>query len=869
MDMFRYRKSDRFKTALIPLLLAAFILSMPPLAAQDSPFEEIVVNFDVPKLVNADISAQYDGQTLYLPLLEIFRLLEANSTHDQDARQIQGYICSPKDVFVVDVKQGTVKSLGLEFLLPQDGYLYNGYELYLRIDLLERYFKLTMQFDFSKLQVRLALNQDFPAYQKLKRKLAQQRLLAKKEESKEVYSVPFHREYLKGGVADWMISTNPLGNRRTHYFSLGLGGMLMGGDVTVSGTGDTRDGVDPKQLRYKWHYFVDDNHYLTQAELGEVFTGGMFSRRLDGLLLTNKPQVRRKYFQTIQLSGFLAEGWEVELYIDNRLTDYAYTDRTGEYNFNVDIYYGASSITMKMYGPNGEIKTEELDVKVPYNLIPKGEVEYATAIGKTDGQMESGIFGQANCFYGITSRLTAGVNVDIPVKADRSAMLGEEVSRPQFGGEVAFQPLANMTMTGFYAPGYAMQGGFSYTQPTVFNVNSQVTRYEPDPIRNPLNQIHNVNVAVSTPVRLWGRYLGLRCNLTHDRYPTSSHLGAHYGFSTSLSYFYANYIGRYKVSQYAEADRSIKTISSQLIIGARKTWLVRPQCRIDYDHTRNELVKYSILLTRQLFRTGQLSLSFERNEIAKSNLYMVTFNLFTGFADFNSRLVASSDQMAMTEAQHGSIRFNQESGNVTFSRRSGVGQCSAVLQPFVDGNFNNVYDDGEEQIPGLRAKIQGASSQPMGKDKSYYYDRLQPYDEYLVEIDQYSLDNPLLKPVHEGYRVHLNPNMVSVIPVPVVVVSEMSGLVERQSDVGRIGMGGIKVHVVNLVTGANSEITTFNNGEFYYLGLIPGKYRARVLQEQLDAYGCVSQPEMIDFEVKAVEDGSVVENINFLLIPRP
>ena len=868
MDMFHSLEIKPRRSALPLLLLSAMVWLTSPAVPQNDHFEEIIVNFDVPKLVNTDISAQYDGQTVYLPLLEIFRLLEANARHDQSAKQIRGYIYSQKDAFDIDVEQGFVKSLGTEFLLPQEGYVYDGYELYIRIDLMERFFNLAMQFDFSKLLVRLPLNKDFPAYQKLKRKLAQEKLLTKKEEIREVYSLPFHREYLNGGVADWMISTNPLGNRRTHYFSLGLGGMLLGGDITLSGNGDTRNGFDSRQVRYKWHYYVDNNRYLTQAEVGEVFTGGIFSRRLDGLLVTNRPQVRRKYFQTIQLSGNLDEGWEVELYVDQRLTDFCHTGQTGEYNFNVDIYYGASSITLKMYGPNGEFKTEELDVKVPYNLIPKGEVEYAAAIGQADGQMERGVFSQARCFYGITTRLTAGINADFPVKVDHPVTIGEEKSRPLVAVELALQPLTNMTVTGFYAPDYAMQGGFNIMHPSVVSVNGQATLYASNSILNPLEQVHNISFAVSSPLRLWGRNFGLRCNLTHDRYPNSSHLAAHYGFSTTLSYLYVNYIGRYKLSQYTEADRALKTITSQLIIGSRKTWLVRPQFRIDYDHGRNVLVKYGIFLTKQIFKTGQVSFSYERNEIAKSNLYMVTLNIFSSFADFNSRVVASSDQVAMTESQRGSIRFNQDAGDIYFNRRNGIGQCSAVLHPYVDDNFNNVYDNGEQQIPGLRAKIQGAGSRPMGKDKAYYYERLQPYDEYVVEIDEYSLDNPLLRPVHEGYRVHLNPNMVTVIDVPVVVVSEMSGMVQRQSELGRTGMGGIKIQVSDLTTGSKNEISTFNNGEFYYLGLIPGKYRARVLQKQLDVYGYISEPEMIDFEVKAVEGGSVIENINFLLIPR-
>lgn len=866
MDMFSGR--NVLPAGVLVFLMAA---TAGPLASQEGPqeirFEEIVVNFDVPRLVNSDIFAQYDGAAIYLPLLDIFRLLEVNCAHDRDTRRISGYLYSKSDTYELDFIRGVVHSFGEESQLPRDGYMYDGHECYLRIDLMERFFNMPMQFDFSRLQVRLPLNPDFPAYQKLKRRLEQEKLLAGREEAHEVYSLAFRREYLMGGVADWTLSTNPLGNRRTHYYSLGLGAMLLGGDITVSGNGDTRTGIDSRQLRYKWHYYVDNNSYLTQVELGDVFIGGHFSRRLDGLMVTNRPQVRRKYFQTIDLSGYLGEGWEVELYVDHRLVDFTKTDHAGEYHFNLDIFYGASSITVKMYGPNGELRVEEKDIKIPYNLIPRGELEYAATVGQADGSMEKGLFAQAGCFYGITTGLTAGISADLPLKVDLPPSAAGE-SRPLVGGEMAFQPLTNLTMNGFIAPDYALQGGVSFTRPSVFNIYSGFTRYRPNMIRNPLGQIHNISFAVSSPLKLWGRQLGLRCNLAHDRYPKSSHISAHYGFSSSISHFYFNYIGRYKVSEYDEANRSIRTVSSQLILGSRRAWLVRPQFRIDYDHDRNEIVKYGVFLSRRVFRTGQLSFSYERNEVARSNLYMVTFNIFTNFADFNTRVIASSDQVAMTQSQHGSIRFNRELGAIHLNRRSGVGQCSAVLRPFVDGNFNGVYDEGEEYIRGMRARIKGASGQPLGKDRLYYYDRLQPYDEYVVQIDEYSLDNPLLKPVHEGYRVHFNPNMVTAIEVPVVVVSEISGRVQRQLDHGRTGIGGVKIQLLNLATGSRTEITTFNNGEFYYLGLIPGTYRARILPAQLDAYGYVSEPETVDFEVVAVEGGSVVENVNFLLIPK-
>ena len=192
-------------------LLAAILLLPAAPAAQEAKYEEIVVNFDVPKLVNSDIFVQYDGESLYIPLQEIFRLLEVVSDHNRETMRITGYMIRENDPFEVDFARGLVIRSGRELPLARDGYIYDGQDCWLRMDLMGEYFDLPMQFDFSKLQVRLPLNKEFPAYQKLERIKAQEKLRNRKVVEREVYAFPFNREYAKGGVADWMISTNPMG----------------------------------------------------------------------------------------------------------------------------------------------------------------------------------------------------------------------------------------------------------------------------------------------------------------------------------------------------------------------------------------------------------------------------------------------------------------------------------------------------------------------------------------------------------------------------------------------------------------------------------------------------------------------------------
>ncbi len=862
MDLYAFKKPGKTYLICFALLPVILLTAATPAISQDNDYlEEIVINFEVPNLIKKDIFVQYDGQTIYLPFMEIFQVLEINVTRDLSGRMFHGYMYTGDDKYEINLDKSLVEALGEKHILQKKDYFYTDLGLYLRLDLFGTFFGLKMEFEFSQLRVLLPLNEEFPVYKKLKRKKEHDKLESKEIALKDIEQLPFRREYLKGGVIDWLITATPLGNRKTQYFDLNAGSMLLGGDLTLSGGGNTRNGIGWRQARYHWHYFLNNSPYLTQIEAGHIFPGGPFSRSMKGFLITNKPQVRRKYFQTIDLSGELGEGWEVELYVDGKLIDFMRTDESGNYDFNVDIFYGASTITLKMFGPNGEYKTEELNVRVPHSLIPKGEFEYSLATGNAETHGHNGFYSQAGYFYGLDHRLTIGIEADVPLDAT-------DEEKPIYGGEAVFQPLRNMTINTYYINDYAMHAGLNYSKPSVVSVNGGFTRYYRNNFRNIFNQINNISFSISSPLRFQGRRIGIRLNLSMDKFPERTFTNAAFGVNGSFSRFHVSYIGKYKVSTFIHSDRTNRNLTSELYITAKLFRWFQPQFRLDYDHSNRFLNRYGIHLAKRIFRTGQLTFSFERNELSGTNLIMATLNLLTDFAHFTSRMVASPYHVAMSQMQRGSVQYDQETAALRFDRLNGVGYGSAVLRPFLDNNFNGILDETDEPIPGLRARVRGSGGRPVGKENIYYYDRLHPYDEYLVQIDKCSLDNPLLKPTSENYRVSFNPNMVTAIEVPIVMAGEISGMVQRQLTLGKVGAGGIKIIVINLVKGTKTKITTFNDGDFYYLGLIPGKYRAVLDPEQLNNYGYASQPESIDFEVRATEDGDIISDINFLLVPR-
>jgi hypothetical protein len=817
--------------------------------------EEIAVSLEVPKVTSKDVIVRYDGKDLYLPFLEVMGMIGSNASVNQEGTIFSGSYLS-KDVPITIIPSTFKASVGgKEFTILPSECIVVGRELYLKLPLYETWFGLKMKFEFSLLRVLLPLDEKFPAYQKLKRNQAREKLTRSIEALRTTKVVPQTREIFAGGVADWLLSTNPVGGGG-HYLDLNTGAVLFGGDLSLSGTGNTVSGFNAKDLSYKWHYAFDSNKYVSQGEAGYVYPGGAVSKGVRGVLVTNKPLVQRTYFQTINLSGQLQPGWEVELYVDNKLVDFVTADQKGSYSFNVDVNYGTSLVTLKKFGPTGEVETEERQMQVPYNLIPRHSVEYTVSAGEGISELDKGTRFQANSYYGLSSHITVGASADVPTASSKTQV-------PQYALEGTYQIMEALTAYSTLSPGNVYQGGVNYSSLTSLSANGTFSLFDTTSYRNSFKQQYNATLSLAAPFKIASHYFGARYNLTYDKYPAFNAIGMNYGLTCSLSRIYMSYIGKFKNSTYATYN--VKSIASQLLISADLAGLLRPQFRIDYDHSANEITRYGIYLNRRLFKSGQLTLSYERNPVVKSNSIMLTLNFFNQFANFTSRVLSSEGRTSVNQTQRGSIRYDRIGSSLRFDRRNGVGYGSAVIRPFLDANNDGKVDNGESYMTGLKARISGIGGRARGRDQLYYYDGLRPYDDYIVQIDPTSLDDPTLKPSYENLKVKVNPNVVTSIDVPVVVAADISGLVEFETLTGKVGVGGIRLKVLNISKDVATEITTFNGGDFYYLGLVPGHYRAFLDPAQLAQYGYTCKPESIEFDVKASDKSSSIDQLNFTL----
>jgi hypothetical protein len=141
---------------------------------------------------------------------------------------------------------------------------------------------------------------------------------------------------------------------------------------------------------------------------------------------------------------------------------------------------------------------------------------------------------------------------------------------------------------------------------------------------------------------------------------------------------------------------------------------------------------------------------------------------------------------------------------------------------------------------------------------------LEPYTNYLLELDPNSFDNIAWQLKKATYKVSIEPNMLKLIEVPVKVSGEVSGMVYS----GRADSSGQGRIIVNFYRNDSTFVgrtLSESDGYFTFLGFTPGSYIACIDSLQLLKLKMEALPASIPFNIVATQDGDIVSDIDFKL----
>jgi cell division protein FtsN len=217
------------------------------------------------------------------------------------------------------------------------------------------------------------------------------------------------------------------------------------------------------------------------------------------------------------------------------------------------------------------------------------------------------------------------------------------------------------------------------------------------------------------------------------------------------------------------------------------------------------------------------------------------------------------------EMARGSLIVDKKTNYVGVNNRVSVGKGGIVFAPFLDLNCNNRREPGEPKAYGLNIRINGGTATKSDRDTTVRVMDLEPYTNYLVELDANSFDNVAWKIHNKVLSIVVDPNSLKLVEIPVAVVGEVSGMVYKEKGGNQEGLGRIIVNIFNPDSQLAGKTLSEQDGYYSYMGLAPGNYEVKVDSTQLKKLHLLATPEKKTITIKKNRDGDIVEGIDFSL----
>lgn len=834
-------------------VLIVLSISFSGIAQEDFPaYDELSVEMNVPDLGTIEIPIAIKDQDAYIPVKDLFDFLKIKN--EETANGIEGFIINPDSSYVINPSKNKILYKNQEFRLSDEDFIKTPLNLYLKSNLFGEIFGLNTNFSFRSLSVTMKTEKDLPVIKEMRLKKVRENLNRVKGIIEPDTTMARLYPFFKGGALDWgVVTTQQSDFENDNRLSLGLGTMFLGGETNLLLNYSTRVPFNTRNQFYQWRYINNESKLFKQVTAGRIFTRATSSlfAPVSGVQISNSPFQNRRSFGTYVLNDYTDPRWTVELYVNNILIEFTQADASGFYTFEVPLMYGNTAVRLKFYGPYGQERIEERIINIPYNFVPKNELEYTLSAGIVENE-DLDRFSRVNFNYGLSNSITIGGGAEY-----FTGVLDKEVM-PFVNSSIRFA--SNFLFTGEFMHGVKGEGLLSYRTPGNLQVDLNYIKYDEDQTAINFNYLEERKISFSAPIRsrnfsMFSRFSVNQIIMPTTEFTTAQLLlsGAIMGISTNLT-TYGIYNDRVK-------KPTIYTSLSQNYRLPHK-FLFSPQ--VQYDFSRNQFNNIILEIERPVFDKGFLNVAYENNLLRNAHIFEVGLRYAFNFAQTSVTSRLGNRNNSFVQSARGSLLLDDNTGYIVTNNRTAMSKAALSIIPFLDYNTNGKRDPMEPAVRGMEIKnTSGRLS--YNEDKTVLrITELQPYIDILLEVNPNSLDNIAWKVKNEKIKVHTIPNQFQEIEVPVEVLGEVAGMVYFKQGSSLRGQGRITVNILDENKDVVKAILTEGDGYFTYLGLKPGSYTAEidpVQMQKLDYYA--SEP--IQFEIQIDEYGDIIDTLEFTI----
>jgi hypothetical protein len=791
------------------LLAAASALSPAPLAAQEEGVFELRLTA-VPQTRTVAVLLDARGEPM-LPLLELLEYLEIPVTREAGALLLEW----PPGVWStrVDLAERSVRTGSSTRTVAAEEWVRRGEEIFLSVAEVERLLAGTLRVDWENVGIVVTGRDDYPLVRRLR--AAGRRLSApgRHPEDHEL-DVPYPARS-GGATLGWGVSTSMAGERVTGSARAALGLALAGGSLEGGATVRMDEtGTRPADPYLRYGRAFPRGRWLRQVEAGDVHGEGLVRRPFFGVALSNTPLYAPHHFGEMLVRPAVPAGWEYEVYQGDHLI--GISTRGAAEPVSAPVGYGTTPVRVRMIGPAGQERVEEVVFLVPAVQVPAGEWRWALGGGACRGGGCTTV-GYADLRRGVTPTLTVGAGVDHTTTDSASTARPYAVVSwtplPPLRAELRARPgaLVHASLHRYHRYGGVRLGGGRMHEEGGYRLPAPVWFGEG-------------SAAVRTPLPGRGRVLTLFARGREGAEGARERWQA--GFTSG---FRAVHLG----AAYERGHQAHPVLTVQG--GA-------PLPRHLLPTLRNPTLNARLDLAGGALHAAALGTSFRPVERASVNAALTWYagGAPPGFAlSVVTRTPAAYLQTHgfSERGRHGG--YASASGGVAFGHTGNavttpwetIGRGGVTGVVFFDDDGDGVWGGHEEVARGVPVIVGGerAVTDERGVFRAW---GLLPYRALSLAVDTLSLAVTGVSAARPEHLLRVTPNIYVRHDLPLVRTREAAGRLRWEGAPG--ALGGVTIEA-RAASGTVHRAVTFSDGEFYFPRLPAGEYVVTVAESSLRA----------------------------------
>ncbi|ABV85941.1 hypothetical protein [Shewanella pealeana] len=814
--------------------------------------EELLLSLYVDSYYLSDVFAIKSKRNAQFSLMGLFELIDFPIEVDIGNSIVKGWYLDEERQFLMQLPEtgDEVVSVSVNqqtFQLTAADYSLMADDIYVAGDVIEDWFDITFDYSFADLKVDISSGSPLPVQQRLARQNRQLNQVASHNREAVLPWKESNYQAISSPLVDVQVNAAVTEHNNYQSYSV-IGGhdfAFLSSEFYASG--NSNDALTDLRLTLSKESTAGDllgPLKATEFRLGDItpvnvgVDGTLGQSR--GVSITNDKTGVSANNRTINLSGDIQPGWDIELYQNGLLIKQALSLQNGRYEFNdIELLYGDNQFEMIAYGPQGQVKTETKQVYVDSNKLKANESSYSVSLAEVGKGLsgissipednETGWVLSSTYEHGLTdwASINLGVQEQLSEKGtsvDTYAIGGNFNLFERFLFDADYQiegnrdsslelsgrtQIGDQSLSVRYRVSEDTAEDLSQRQYTEYNFDHSGFMFKHSPYRlNYRNHWRQTQTSNGTRHDEFGnllamntRWANINNQLTWYTGQSSNDIALDDTLTGQLqlqkSFGWA--FSRVKLDYYIKPETEISRFSTELAIPINTN--LQSELEIDY-YPVTELLSSSASLSWQ---HDAFSLN---STVSYDNTGDWSLGLYGRF----------------------SFGYEPDTEQIFMSSRSLSGAGALMVRVFEDDNLNGRFDAGEAVIEGARVKgVQQYRYGTSNQDGVAILTSMSSQKKTDIVLDQKSLGDPFLIPSIPGVSVTPRRGHIQTLDFPVVNAAEVEGTVYvREVDGTESIAPYATVNLVNAMGDIVATTETEFDGYYLFTDLIPGDYQLSI-----------------------------------------